>query len=193
MVFIKTRTLYGVHVTMKARRIAERVFAAFFSCFFSWFFFFFFLGGATGSTEAEDKVPVDPLVVNGFGTTRALRGGTAEEGRLAKLPTPLPDAGESVTVADPVSGADPANLTFWCWGGSTGGGSGPGSCIIRMLPFWFASSSPGIRIRIVYTDSLAGNFPFEPVSRRRGRKVKWEKMRLRYTFSHSVHVSRWWK
>ncbi|KAK4035770.1 hypothetical protein OUZ56_027853 [Daphnia magna] len=37
------RTLYGVHVRMKANKMADSVLAAFRSCRFSWFFFFGFL------------------------------------------------------------------------------------------------------------------------------------------------------
>jgi hypothetical protein len=161
IVFNKTRILYGVHVTTNASRMADSVLAAFFSCFFSWFFFFFFRGWATGRTDEEDRVPVEPFVVKGFGIIRAFNGGTADEGLRAMEPDP--EAGESKAFPASPAGAEPANFTFWCWPGRGGGGKGPGSWIILMEPFWSLSISPGMRIRIVYTDSLAGNFPFEPV------------------------------
>ena len=46
MPFMTARTLYGVQVSMKTRRMADRVLAAFLSCLFSWvaFFSLFFRG-----------------------------------------------------------------------------------------------------------------------------------------------------
>ena len=46
MPFITASTLYGVQVSMKTSRMADRVLAAFLSCLFSWvaFFSLFFRG-----------------------------------------------------------------------------------------------------------------------------------------------------
>ena len=53
MPFMTARTLYGVQVSMKTSRMADRVLAAFRSCLFSWvaFFSLFFRGSEAAGVE----------------------------------------------------------------------------------------------------------------------------------------------
>ena len=71
-----TSTLYGVHVTINASKMALSVLAAFLSCFFSLVFFTFgvFLAAATAiAAICGDKVLPSDLT-SCFGTSRASRG-----------------------------------------------------------------------------------------------------------------------